>query len=69
MHGAIKEDLGVIEAVAVNVTTNDSSCNAMSPRLLCYVSLTKEKAFISLGITHVNVTPVILINVWFGFLN
>ena len=42
MRGAIKEDLGVISAVAVNVTTKDSSLNAMSTRLMCYVSDTME---------------------------
>ncbi|CAC5426162.1 unnamed protein product [Mytilus coruscus] len=61
MRGAIKEDLGVIGAVAVSVTTKDSTSNAMStPRLLCYVSDTMERAFIcrealiSLGIIHTN---------------
>ncbi|CAC5357495.1 unnamed protein product [Mytilus coruscus] len=60
MHGAIKEDLGVIGAVAVSITTKDSTSNAMSTRLLCYVSDTMERAFIcrealiSLGIIHTN---------------
>ncbi|CAC5367816.1 unnamed protein product [Mytilus coruscus] len=60
MRGAIKEDLGVIGAVAVSVTTKDSTSNAMSTRLLCYVSDTMERAFIcrealiSLGIIHTN---------------
>ena len=60
MRGAIKEDLGVISAVAVKVTTKDSSLNAMSTRLMCYVSDTMENTFIcrealiSLGIIHAN---------------
>ncbi|VDI38983.1 Hypothetical predicted protein [Mytilus galloprovincialis] len=60
MRGAIKEDLGVIGAVAVSVTTKDTTSSAMSTRLLCYVSDTMEKAFIcrealiSLGIIHTN---------------
>lgn len=60
MRGAIKEDLGVIGAVAVSVTTKDATSSAMSTRLLCYVSDTMEKAFIcrealiSLGIIHTN---------------
>lgn len=60
MRGAIKEDLGVIGAVAVSITTKDATSSAMSTRLLCYVSDTMEKAFIcrealiSLGIIHTN---------------
>ncbi|CAG2197274.1 unnamed protein product [Mytilus edulis] len=60
MRGAIKEDLGVIGAVAVSVTTKDTTSSAMSTRLLCYVSDTMERAFIcrealiSLGIIHTN---------------
>lgn len=60
MRGAIKEDLGVIGAVAVSITTKEATSSAMSTRLLCYVSDTMEKAFIcrealiSLGIIHTN---------------
>ncbi|CAC5397319.1 unnamed protein product [Mytilus coruscus] len=64
MRGAIKEDLCVIGAVAVSITTNDSAINAMSTRFLCYVSDTMERAFIcreapiSLGIIHTNFSNV-----------
>ena len=56
MRGAIKEDLGVIGAIVVNVATRTSGGPIRSTRMLCYVSNTMEKAFlcrealVSLGI-------------------
>ena len=58
MCGAIKEDLGVIGAVDVNITIKDGTNSAKSTRSLCYVSNSMERAFlrrkalISLGIIH-----------------
>ena len=56
MRGAIKEDLGVIGAIVVDVATRTSDGSIRSTRMLCYVSDTMEKAFlcrealVSLGI-------------------
>ena len=56
MRGAIKEDLGVMGAIVVNVSTRPGDGSIRSTRLLCYVSSTMEKAFlcreslVSLGI-------------------
>ncbi|MCG8047535.1 MAG: hypothetical protein N0E48_18225 [Candidatus Thiodiazotropha endolucinida] len=56
MRGAIKEDLGVIGAIVVNVSATISDGSLQSTRLLCYVSNVMEKAFlcrealVSLGI-------------------
>ncbi|KAH3886217.1 hypothetical protein DPMN_010218 [Dreissena polymorpha] len=36
MRGAIKEDLGVIRAIAINVQTTDAMSSPKSTRLLCY---------------------------------
>ena len=43
MRGAIKEDLGVIGAIVVNVATRTSGGPIRSTRMLCYVSNTMEK--------------------------
>jgi hypothetical protein len=40
MRGAIKEDLGVIGAIAINVQTTNAMSPPKSTRLLCYVSET-----------------------------
>ena len=46
MRGAIKEDLGVISAAVVDVTTTTTDSFVRSTRLLCYVSNIMEKAFL-----------------------
>ena len=46
MRGAIKEDLGVIGAIVVDVTTTTTDSCVSSTRLLCYVSNIMEKAFL-----------------------
>ncbi|XP_052760759.1 uncharacterized protein LOC128203366 [Mya arenaria] len=58
MRGAIREDLGVMGAIVVNIATCTVDGSARSTRLLCYVSDAMEKAFlcrealVSLGIIH-----------------
>lgn len=58
MRGAIKEDLGVMGAVVISVSTQGTTTSAKSTRLLCYVSDVMDKAFlcrealVSLGIIH-----------------
>jgi len=46
MLGAIKEDLGVIGGVIVNITIRDNSGSSRSTRQLCYVSDKMGKAFL-----------------------
>ena len=46
MRGAIKEDLGVIGAIVVDVTTTTTDSSVRSTRLLCFVSNIMEKDFL-----------------------
>lgn len=46
MRGAIKEDLGVMGGIIVNVTTKDTSNSTRSAPLFCYVSDTMQNAFL-----------------------
>ena len=46
MCGAIKEDLGVIGAIVVDVTNTTTDSCVRSTRLLCYMSNIMEKAFL-----------------------
>ena len=46
MRGAIKEDLGVIGAIVVDVATRTSDGSIRSTRMLCYLSDSMEKAFL-----------------------
>ena len=47
MRGAINEDLGVIGAIVVDVSTTTTDSRVRSTRLLCYVS-----SFLMQGSTH-----------------
>jgi hypothetical protein len=58
MRGAIKEDLGVMDAIIISVAVSDMADSTTSTQIFCYVSNTMERAFlcrealVSLGIIH-----------------
>jgi hypothetical protein len=58
MRGAIKEDLGVMDAIIIAVAVSDMADSTTSTRIFCYVSNTMERDFlcrealVSLRIIH-----------------